>query len=308
MDAITNDTLMQVFDMINDRLYTIERNTQKTLKYVQDEAIQAQHLPAYLFEYPFDILLDNTNKCSKLTNKNKPYCILKFDKNDCSCLKTTYLSTNVYMRKNKDAIRTCLVEWFDASKANALYDLLFEKEVDDWDKEPRLQSTYWNVKTHHVWMNEYIMQRHLKMKFPEIAGICCYDDDHYFVVKDLQDVNCIVQLSTRIMEAFGAEPSAFKSLTIVADLNIAEAKLWLWTYNGYDSYDEHKFKKLIEHVPTSDIKKYIKYELQPMLPEHRGTTSNLEGTRSKMLRSQYKNETTMLRKAIYALQNKIRGE
>lgn len=57
---INNEKLIEVFDMINERLYNIEASQQKIITHLKNKCIEQKKLDKELFSYPMNVcLIDN---------------------------------------------------------------------------------------------------------------------------------------------------------------------------------------------------------------------------------------------------------
>lgn len=245
-------TLINTFDMINERLYKIENAASKNVENLQAKAIQKQYLPSYLFDYPFDVELDNHSHTS-YESQQQP--------NDYNFLLTYKFKHNIdvymtglYHRKNKKEIIQLLPRWFAEEELQELIEVLYDDAVYD-DKE---KSTYWGLNTHHEYVRDYVTEKYMQTKFPNLLYILYPGlDDYWFVFKTFTNVDEIVGFSRRFLEIFDLHVQDVDKVTIMYE-SCWTIRLQMWIY-FQDVNNNYKYvtDAFINKIPDKEIRKFI---------------------------------------------------
>jgi hypothetical protein len=202
-----DEAVMKAFDMINDRLYNIERATFKNVEHMKQKAVSKQHLPDYLFDYPFDVNLDNHTYFSYPSEhfyKEHYRVALKFD------FKPIVNEFTLYER-NKNEVSQMVSSLFEAEKAKDILYTLFEDEKNG----NHHNCSFWNIDVGQKHLTDYFNMKLLQSKHAEIRYIVRDDSTYWFVCKTFTNVDEIVRFSKSLLKTFDIKLEDVNSLTIL---------------------------------------------------------------------------------------------
>jgi hypothetical protein len=278
-----NISLMAAFDMLNDRLYNIEETNQRLLRHKKEKLIKSQYLPSYIFDYPFDVVLDNTTD-TKFQEKRE--CILYFEG-----------IGDVYpiVDKRKDEIKDSLSEWFTEEEQHVIYHALYE----GLNYGDIVECDQMNINTHHKHITDYILERYIQKQFTNLCYIVSDGfDGYYFVFEDLNDVDTTITLGKTLLRYLEKDETKAKYLRIVANMKPCYTRLWIWCVA--DRHDT-SVKKMISKVNKTEIRNFVDCILREMI-------TRPDRIKSKMLKDAYSHKCMLpvLRTMISTLEDMCR--
>lgn len=175
LDSLNNNTLVAVFDMINDRLYKLEQNNEKLLSYAKINCVSKKRLYCRLFDYPKDVCLVRHTTID--FNKGSFIFLM-----DGECFEPPYrIYDNVDCGNIKDVLKNILDE-----KQYNVVEKYIEDELND-TKNEILKCKDAGIRSWSKYIDDFILTQYVKTRFPKIRFLST--DLHFMVLKDVGNVD-----------------------------------------------------------------------------------------------------------------------
>jgi hypothetical protein len=248
---ISNQRLIEVFDMINERLYNIEISQQKMITHLKNKCIEQKKLDKDLFSYPmnvcvidnFDIkpeyyvyvsfqLFDNLDELDKLCHNNSIY-------NNDFLNKVKYLLPNIFDKEQLDVI-------------------LNEIELQD-ENDYVLHCSDINIDSLYKYVGDYICTKYITDQENRVVMIVPSYGSHYDIVfKGLHNLDECIECFTKVYELLGLPLHNLASLLNNITMNVIQTKYWL-NFEILLNIDEPENAVEIMKIKKKDIEGYCSY-------------------------------------------------
>jgi hypothetical protein len=202
-------TLMRVFDMLNERLYAIEQSTNRCLRHMQRESHKEQLLPADLFGFPFDVVLDDHKDA---TYSDKSPLMVWFDmKRVSNGKRTDDLSDFIYMKMKDHSLK--LDEWVDEETSERIYD-----DFDNLkDGDDSLRCCTYGIETPNNCVYDYVFEKYMKSTIPQILGVYLVSDYYFFVVHDIECCSSLVDVMKSMLSNIDFDVKKIETMYVMYD-------------------------------------------------------------------------------------------
>lgn len=231
---ITSQTLVNVFDMINERLYSIEKNQNLLITHCKNKCLSEGKLDKDLFGYPMNVIV--TNECK--FNYNEYICVNLHISHTCSDDYTTRWF-EIFEKKHYNKVKDILPKLFNEKQLKILHDYVADKSKHIY----RLRCSTLDIKTIYSFVDEYIMNAYLKHTFKKVHMIIGWYK-YEIILKDMSCVDEVVEYVKTIYE-----------------------HLDFLGYNNFEMWVKTSTNNFIEITPIYAYKTWLAYHLiTNMLP------------------------------------------
>lgn len=159
----------------------------------------------------------------------------------------------LYHRKYKEEIVRLLPRWFNEEQLQEIIEVLYDDSVYD----DKVKSIYWGLDTHHEYVRDYVTEKYMQIKFPNLLYILYPGlDDYWFVFKRFADVDEIIDFSKRLLEIFDLHVQDVDKVTIMYE-NCWTLRLQMWIYFQDVNNNKYVEDALIKNIPVKEIRKFI---------------------------------------------------
>lgn len=195
---INSQKLIEVFDMINERLYAIEKGNNQIKQHIKNKCMEDGKFDKDFFDYPLDVNIVNINN-----NKSIDGDFL-------------YVTLSIYEGNASSLFRLCDVEDYNKVR-ESLPDILNEKQitaVKEYVKKSQLLKEDDEIEfikckdigVSSIFQNidDYILNEFLKQKYKNLHLICPTFADHYeMILKNVGTLDETIQCVQDIYSFLG---------------------------------------------------------------------------------------------------------
>jgi hypothetical protein len=282
MDLTNSEKLIAVFDMINERLYNIEKSNNLIINHLKNKCRKERKYDKDLFEYPI-----NVKYCYHLTpNIEKDTCVyvsfLCMDEGD-------FRPFSVYNRRVFNIYKEFLPTILDNKQIHRLETHIMENPNRFNDIIP-LTCEELNIESMFRDVDHYIMNAYVSQHCKKIKWILPTTGEHYdFIIKDVESLDDVVKCVSDVHNLFKSSLDKLASSRNKMYVVLCPNQYWanlemIISSNTYDYNLENLSKTLnlkIKHV--EDYQKIIenilvdeKYPNVPLLDDKIITESSFE--------------------------------
>lgn len=263
--------LIEVFDMLNERLYAIEKSNNQTKQHLKNKCIKAGELDKDLFEYPLDV-----NIIDMHLSIDKQYFV--------------YVTLSIYDAYDCSIFSLCDIEDYNKVK-ESLPDVLNEEQInvveayykkyhllDNYDIEyikcKEIQCQEIGVISIFKSIDEHILNEYLKLKHRNLHLLCPTIVEYYeMILKNVESIDETIQCVQDIYNFFGFHLDKLSTknkinITLCPDnywvgfeilLNIPEVSCNTEVLLKVYKINTKIIKQYIAYCYRLDIEGYIKY-------------------------------------------------
>lgn len=197
MDKTSNETLIALFEMLNERLYNIEQTNKTIVKHLKNQCIDKRVLDKDLFGFPIDV---HTYHHGTPTIDQNTRMLVSHSLPDV--VTTRLLSIN---RPNNFAkIRPFLPRILNDKGITKLENFVSNIKFDDKClSETSLPCAEFGIDTWFDHIHNYVLHEYIKDKFHNVEWVLPGFEGHYtFVLKELHSVEKAVEYVESIFKHF----------------------------------------------------------------------------------------------------------
>lgn len=248
---INNEKLIEVFDMINERLYNIEISQQKMTTHLKNKCIEQQKLDKDLFDYPMNVCL-----IDDFDIKPKDYVYVSFQLFDnIDELDKLCQNNSIYNNEFLNKVKYLLHDMFDKEQLDVILNEVKSQDENDYV----LRCSDINIDTLYKYVGDYICNKYIKDQENRVVMIVPSYGSHYDIVfKGLHNLDECIECFTKVYEILGLPLHNLASLRNNMTINVIKNKYWL-NFEILLNIDEPENAVEIMKVKKKDIEGYCSY-------------------------------------------------
>lgn len=245
---VNSQQLIAVFDMINERLYSIEKSQKTMMTHLKNKCIKERKFDKDLFGYPMNVCL--VDKQHDIKSSFYTYVSLSlFDFYDVD-------HHSIYNKDFFDEIKHFIPSILNAEQNDAVTRHI---NHEDDDKE-NMCCVDIGIHSIYKYINDYILNKHVKNIENKVVMIIPTHSQYYdIILKGLDNIDDCVTCCSQVYHALGLRLDKLHSFRNHINIIVCPSKLWL-NFEILLSIDELN-KQVIEilKVKKNDVERYCSY-------------------------------------------------
>ena len=247
--------LIEVFDMINERLYAIEKSNNQIKQHLKNKCIKDGELDKDLFDYPLDV---------NIIDKH-----MSFDKQDF-----VYVTLSIYDTYDCSIFTLCDIDDYNKVKESLPY-ILNEEQinvVEAYYKKYHVLDNYdiEYIKCREIGVisifnsiDEHILNEYLKLKHKNLHLLCPTIVDYYeMILKNVESIDETIQCVQDIYNFFGLNLKVNLSCKNKLNIIVCPNNYWVGFHillNVPDDIYNMEVLLKVYKINKTIIKQYIAY-------------------------------------------------
>lgn len=201
MDKTTNETLIALFEMLNERLYNIEQSNNTIINHLKNKCINDGMLDKDLFGYPINISIihhgdwDYPTQEQKLTNGAYAYITLNIHDTDCDRSNDSYYPMYTV---HFDKVKPMLEDVLSASQIQAI-----NKKRDNVDiNQEDIKCCDLGIEDINVYVHDYLANLYIRSKFPKVERVLLNVTENYndIIIKDAHTIDEVLSCACDVYD------------------------------------------------------------------------------------------------------------
>lgn len=193
MEQSTNETLIALFDMLNDRLYNIEQNSNKLVNHLKRKCFKNGLLDKEVFDYPIDVSLFFHGYNKTLNNESYAYVTI----NNCDLEKRSNDSYYPMYTCHYHKVRPLLEQRLTSTQLEKIDN--HQKQITINDQDMKCQDIG-IVDDVNMYIHDYLANIYIKSKYDMVDMVVlniteiCND----IIIKNITSIDDIVKCACNV--------------------------------------------------------------------------------------------------------------